>query len=158
MESLIQAIESIRSEIRAINQRMDSFVDQITQIKMFHHNHTDDLYKKVEQKIESYSVVLSKYEKVSTVCSQIKEKLTKHYDEKIQEVKDFKNDFMLGMISRFNTLEDYIKNERFHSILTELNKLEDEYHEKAVKMVKKMAVKKLGEHHERNRKPKRSPG
>jgi len=66
------------------------------------------------------------------------EHISKNYQDSERKNGNFKNE----LLGKFNELESYIKNERFHNILTELNKLEDEYHNKAVKIVKKMATKK----------------
>jgi len=141
-------INKINSALNRINERMDSFVDQITQLKMFHHKKTDDIHKEMIKKIESYSEYLRKYDNISEIKKDLKKDVEKFFNDKVKEVNDSKSEFILDLISRFNNLESYIKNERFHSILVELNKLEDEYHDKAVKMVKKMAIKKQGKHHE----------
>lgn len=133
---------TIEEEIERIHQRMDSFVDQVTETKKLQESQEMNVIRKVENAIKVSHNFLAEYKEVQETTDRIKNSLTERFSDEVKKIQKENALFKVDLTNRFNDLEKYIKNERFHSILLELNKLEDEYHDKAIKIVKKMAAKK----------------
>ncbi len=138
-----EKINELEHKITSINSRMDSFVQQIHDFKNAIDKTMDNLEKQYvgfrNERLALQRVKDDRNEKyeeqnrktIENFCNNVLDKIKKEY------AKDKKE-----LIKKTNFLEQCIKNDKFHSLLNQLNKLEDEFHEKAVKIVKKVALNK----------------
>lgn len=131
---LDEFIEKIENSLKNINDRMDSFVDQITQTKQSVYDLCQQNLQKLENQVNRNREFLSGYEKLKDITGILSKKLKDDFKEEVKKNNDNLQAVTLDLIKRFNSLEDYIKNDRFHSLLIDINKLEDKFHKEAFKI------------------------
>ena len=97
------------------NLLREDFKKDLTYIKSTEGKSTKEFSEQIEKHINNV---------FSEKLIDAKKELTKRYEN-----------FVGDIISRIDRVESYLKNDKFHDILMELTKLEDEFHQRAIALV-----------------------
>jgi len=126
-------ILKLKGEIHVINEKISELSHKIS-------SQYDRIINTEEDKIKTASKFINSYvnKEINKSTKILGKKVENFINNKNEEINQFKK----YMQCKFDSLESYIKNQKFHDVLDQLAKLEDEFQQKAIDLVKRTSLKK----------------
>ena len=119
---------SIKNDIYAL---LASLHKSSTQRRDEYTNEANKMVEILKPLINESEVILKEFKELE---DHMKKSLKKEFI-KLQEQYEMGTIYINTITKRMDDLESYIKNERFHNIVKDINDLEDKFEEEAIKLV-----------------------